>query len=137
MGCPAPRRKRPSSFPRIIGDVLQLRAALDLMAVQLVRRDESDEDADFPFSKIATDFDTLQSRNMHRASAQAIALLKSLKPYPGGNDPLRDLHDLTSRTSTKLLSPTSDMIGMRNFSVDRQLAPPRRIRPLRMACGSR
>lgn len=127
------REEVPVEFSAIIGDVLHnLRAALDLMAVQLVRlNNESDEDVYFPFSKTATDFDrVLQSRNMHRASAQAIALLKSLKPYPGGNDPLRDLHDLDITDKHQALIPTSDMIGMPQFLGGPTLAPPRRIGPI-------
>lgn len=112
------REEVPVEFSAIIGDVIHnLRAALDLMAVQLVRlNNQSDEDVYFPFSKTAAQFnDALKSRNMHRASPEAIALLKSLKPYPGGNDPLRALHDLDIMDKHQALIPTSDMIGMPDF----------------------
>jgi hypothetical protein len=81
------REEVPVEFSAIIGDVLHnLRTALDLMAVQLVRlNNQSDEDVYFPFSKTAEKFDeTLRSRNMHRASPQAVALLKSLKAARSG-----------------------------------------------------
>src|SRR5438874_575713 len=53
------REEVPVEFSAIIGDVIHnLRAALDLMAVQVVRLNhQSDEDVYFPFSKSAARFD--------------------------------------------------------------------------------
>jgi hypothetical protein len=128
------REEVPVEFSAIIGDVIHnLRAALDLMAVQVVRLNhQSDEDVYFPFSKSAARFDeAIQNRNMHRASAAAIALLKSLKPYPGGNDPLRDLHDLDIMDKHQALIPTMDMIGMPDFLGGREIVRGVHVSPIR------
>src|ERR1700733_11548989 len=65
------REEVPVEFSAIIGDVIHnLRAALDLMAVQIVRlNNKNDDDVYFPFSKTAERFEeALRNRNMHRAS---------------------------------------------------------------------
>ena len=108
------REEVPTDFAAIIGDVIHnLRAALDIMACELVRLNgESDDDVYFPFAKGAQHLEeTIRSRNMHRASPQAIALLKSLKPYPGGNDPLRAIHDLDIIDKHQALIPVSHAVG--------------------------
>lgn len=128
------REEVPVEFSAIIGDVLHnLRAALDLMAVQLVRLNHaSDDDVYFPFSKSAARFDdALRSRNMHRASPEAVALLRALKPYPGGNDTLRDLHDLDIMDKHQALIPTSDMIAMPDYLGGKEIVRGVNVGPIR------
>jgi hypothetical protein len=121
------REEVPVEFSAIIGDVIHnLRAALDLAAVQLVRLNgQSDEDA---FSKTAEKFDeVLRNRNMQRASPEAVELVKSLKPY---NDQLRALHDLDIMDKHQALIPTADMIEMPPFLGGKELKPGIRV-PIR------
>lgn len=91
------REEVPADFSAIIGDVIHnLRTALDLMACELVRLNGGDErNVYFPFaeSEIALD-EMVIRRRMDRASPEALALIKSVKPYHGGNEALRAVHDL-------------------------------------------
>jgi hypothetical protein len=108
------REEVPSDFSAIIGDAIHnLRAALDLMACELVRLNgQDDSDVYFPFSASEAVFDRAIKRcNMDRASAEAVAVLRSLKPYRGGNEALRAVHDLDIMDKHRALIPTTDMVG--------------------------
>ncbi len=82
----------------IIGDAIHnLRAALDLMASELARRNgASDKDVYFPFAASADDLDAaIKARCFHKAGPASVKLLKeSIHPYRGGNDTLCAVHDL-------------------------------------------
>jgi hypothetical protein len=87
----------PRSFETIIGDAIHnMRSALDLMAVELVRiNGGNDKGVCFPFSRDAAGIETaIKEAKFHRASSIARDLVRKLKPYGGGNDVLRALHDL-------------------------------------------
>ena len=84
------------------------------------------------FQEMPQDFEeAIRNRYMHRASPAAIALLKSLKPYPGGNDPLRDLHDLDIMDKHQALLPTLDMIGMPDFLGGKEIVRGVHVGPIR------
>jgi hypothetical protein len=95
-------RLPPDELSAIIGDVIHnLRSALDLAACDLVRAKEGSQarvgDVYFPICRRAEDLDDMiRRRGFDRAGEQAVALLRSLKPYAGseGNGILRALHDL-------------------------------------------
>jgi hypothetical protein len=128
------REEVPVEFCAIIGDALHnLRAALDLMAVQLVRLNKkSDEDVYFPFSKSARTFDDAFRRSkMNRASPKAITLLKSLKPYSDGNYPLHSLHALDIMDKHQALIPTYDVIAVPDYLARKLLAHGVRISPIK------
>jgi len=77
------REEVPLEFSAILGDSIHnLRAALDLLACELVRLNhQSDADVYFPFANSAADFPAMMvRRHMDRASSQAQALLHSLAP---------------------------------------------------------
>jgi hypothetical protein len=108
-------RLPPNEFGAIIGDIIHnLRTALDLAACALVRVTEGPA-ADvtnvyFPFCRRAEELDEMiRRRDFHRAGDQAVALLHRFKPYPGGNDLLRGLHDLDIQDKHKalILAPMS------------------------------
>ena len=108
------REEVPPEFSTSIGDVIHnLRAALNLMACELVRLNgQNDSDVCFPFSRSEADFHPAIKRcKFDQASAEAIALLKSLKPYRGGNDALRAVHDLDVMDKHRALILTTDMIS--------------------------
>lgn len=81
----------------IAGDAIHnLRTALDALASELARiRDRSDKDVYFPFADTAENLDAaIKNKNFSKAGDDAVALLKSIKPYRGGNEALRAMHDL-------------------------------------------
>ena len=107
------RETVPKSVAPIIGDAIHnLRAALDLLACELVRlNDGNDAKVYFPFSDDEEQFPRmLKKRNMHRAAPQVIAHLYSLRPYTGGNKALRALHDLDIIDKHRALIPAIGMV---------------------------
>ena len=91
------RKPVPSEFATIIGDAAHnLRSALDLMASDLVRLNgQSTKDVYFPVAKDAAGLEgQIRDKNFRRAHPDVVDLLRSLKPYTGGNLALRGLHDL-------------------------------------------
>jgi hypothetical protein len=108
------REEVPQEFSAIIGDLIHnLRAALDLLACELVRLNgNDDDDVYFPFSESESEFDKqLRRRNMDRASPEVIALLHRMEPWPGGNKALRAVHDLDIIDKHQMLVPISDVTG--------------------------
>jgi len=90
----------------IVGDcVHNLRAALDLMACDLVRAVKgNDNRVYFPFAHAAEELDAvIKGKNFHRAGSEAVALLKTFEPYRGGNELLRAIHDLDIEDKHKAL----------------------------------
>ena len=105
----------PTCFSAIVGDVVHnLRASLDLMAVELVTitsPELSTKSVHFPFSEVATGLESaIKRRDFHRAGDDAVTLLKSLQPYKGGNAALRGLHDLDTKDKHSALIPDAATI---------------------------
>lgn len=102
------REPVPRELSAIIGDTVHnLRAALDIMACECVRRaGHSDKNVYFPFAKSALDLDfQIDKKNMKRAGKPVVDLIKSLKPYAGGNVALRALHDLDVQDKHRAIIP--------------------------------
>lgn len=81
----------------VAGDIFHnLRAALDHLAVDLVALNQrSPKDVYFPFASSADDLDQqINKKKFFRASPEAIELLKAMRPYRGGDERLRAIHDL-------------------------------------------
>ncbi len=81
----------------VLGDVVHnLRAALDLLASELVRiNGKSDSNVYFPFAATAAEFpNAIKKRNFDKAGLDAVNLLYTFAPYRGGNELLRAVHDL-------------------------------------------
>jgi hypothetical protein len=94
----------------ILGDCIHnLRTSLDLMACELVRSvNGNDNRVYFPFSHSEDDLDlVIKEKNFHRAGQDAVELVKSLKPYRGGNQMLRAMHDLDIEDKHKALIVTA------------------------------
>jgi len=103
----------PEMLGAIVGDVIHnLRAALDLTACEMVRAvGQDDKDVSFPFSESAEKLDDMiRRRHFDRAGTDAVALLRSLKPYHNGNAALRVIHDLDIRDKHHALIP--NVIGV-------------------------
>jgi hypothetical protein len=128
------REEVPLEFSAILGDSIHnLRAALDLLACELVRLNhQNDDDVYFPFANSAADFPPmLARRHMDRSSPQVQALLHSLKPYRGGDDELRAIHDLDIVDKHQMLIPAADTIGMPDYAGSTGLVTGLRIGPIR------
>ncbi len=88
------------------GDIIHnLRSALDHVAITAVESNGGDsKGVYFPFAADEAGLeDQIRSKKFNRASAAAIDLLRQLKPYKGGNDRLRALHDLDISDKHKAL----------------------------------
>lgn len=99
----------------IIGDAIHnLRTALDQMASELARiNDRSDKDVYFPF---AVDLETLEKSEKFKAfkkcGQDCVDELLNLKPYRGGNDALRAVHDLDNHDKHTALVPASQSLNV-------------------------
>jgi hypothetical protein len=124
----------PPDFSAIIGDVIHnLRAALDLLACELVRANcPDDEGVHFPFAESASELDRMiERRHIDRAKPAVVALIKKLAPYKGGNAALRAIHDLDIMDKHQALIPTSDMIIAPDLPAAPKVTQPPRIGPIR------
>lgn len=102
----------------IIGDIVHnLRSALDLMASEMARlRNLSDKDVYFPFGDDEASLGKrIASKNFDRCGEDAAALLREFKPYKGGNDDLRAIHDLDIEDKHKTLVVTGSNF---DFEID-------------------
>jgi hypothetical protein len=96
----------PGDPEAVIGDCIHnLRAALDLMACDLVRAaNGNDKHVYFPFAHHEADLEKMiKEKNFDRAGVDAVTLLKSFKPYRGGDELLRAMHDLDIEDKHKAL----------------------------------
>ena len=101
----------------ILGDIIHnLRAALDLVAVTAVERNEGNpKGVHFPFAENEAGLEEqIRNKKFHRASEEAQDLLRSLKPFKGGNEALRAIHDLY------LLDKHNDLIPTLSVGVQTQ-----------------
>ncbi len=126
----------PLCFAAIIGDIIHnLRASLDLLATELVAKsDGNPKHVYFPFANDENSLDEMiNKRHIDRAGDKAIALIKSLKPYKGGNDLLRALHDLDIIDKHRSLIPVAHYAGIKYFQIVNASGPILTIKD--MHCG--
>lgn len=100
----------PRHLPAIIGDIIHnLRVSLDLLASDLVRLNDRDPaNVYFPFAESGDELEKMiKRRNMHLAAPEVVELMKSFKPYKGGNAALRAVHDLDIRDKHQMLIPAA------------------------------
>lgn len=90
------RKDIPGEFSTIFGDAVHnFRTALDILANDLVALNGvQPEKVYFPFGRDATTFETELKRKMGQAPLDIQAVVRSFRPYTGGNETLRALHDL-------------------------------------------
>jgi len=109
------RQKVPQEFAGIIGDAIHnLRSALDLLACDLVRMNGGEtKDVNFPFAGGADGLEiAIKNRNINRAGKDVVEIIRSLKPYTGGNEALRAIHDLDIADKHVTLIPTTHFAGI-------------------------
>jgi hypothetical protein len=96
----------PVETSAIVGDFFHnLRSALDLMACELCGPPgKPDATVRFPFCAEESELDgMIKRRGFDKAGADAVRLMKELKPYKSGNVALRAIHDLNIRDKHKML----------------------------------
>jgi hypothetical protein len=100
--------RAPVYLGAILGDAVHnLRAALDLLAVDLVLLNrKSEKGVHFPFAASAAELERqIKDKNMDRASPEVVNLIRALKPYVGGNLALRYVHDLDLMDKHQMVLP--------------------------------
>ena len=113
-------RGSPRDFGLIVGDAVHnLRAALDLLAVEVVARNGGNtKNVYFPFADAAENLDEMiKRRNFHRASIEDQAALRQLRPFTGGNSLLRSLNDLDIQDKHHSLIPHATFMTSPKISV--------------------
>jgi hypothetical protein len=108
-------------LPLIFGDAVHnLRVALDVLANDAVALSGTPpKDVYFPFGKDPEHLEDMIKKKMKGAAPDAKALVRSLKPYDGGNDALRALHDLDIKdkhiapleTENSITTPPAEVLG--------------------------
>jgi hypothetical protein len=90
------REPVPQELSIIFGDAVHnLRTALDVMANDLVALNGvAPKNVYFPFARSADDLERQIKNKMRGASEDIKDLIRALKPYIGGNNALRAVHDL-------------------------------------------
>lgn len=86
----------PAAFSAIFGDAVHnFRTALDILANDLVALSGAQpEKVYFPFGKDAAGFEVELKAKMGRVPPDIQDIMRSFKPYVGGNEILRAMHDL-------------------------------------------
>src|SRR3990167_2635239 len=102
------REGLPITLSAIVGDVVHnLRTSLDLLASECVRLNQQPHgDVYFPFAESETELEgQIRWRHMDRAKPEVVDLVRSFKPYIGGNLALRGIHDLDIIDKHRALVP--------------------------------
>jgi hypothetical protein len=114
------RNTVPLSMSSILGDAVHnLRTALDLLASDLAKLNgKSPAGVHFPFAGDVLGLDDqIRRKNFTRAGAQAVKLLRSLRPYKGGNIALRGLHDLDLQDKHQAVLPAISAVSLPGFAL--------------------
>jgi len=98
----------PVELSLIAGEVIQsLRSALDHLAYDLWMKEANGQGRDdkiyFPIDKDQASYSRNKAGKTQGISAQSLAIIDSLSPYPGGNDILWRIHSLNNRDKHRLL----------------------------------
>lgn len=87
----------PPDLGAVVGDAVHnIRSVLELLTWQLVRANggHPNKDTSFPICRTQASFDQTAQRCLAGASIRAVRFVKRLKPWPGGNETLVQLHML-------------------------------------------
>lgn len=109
-------RTMPIEWSGIVGDAIHnARSALDLLAVALVQKGNptlsSLDHVHFVIATTEQVFNRRIREELKGASANALSLLRSLKPYKGGNDDLWLLHKLDQLDKHRAIIPVGAAHG--------------------------
>jgi hypothetical protein len=113
----------PEEHKAIIGDAVHnLRVSLDALATELAAaNNENSKNVYFPFADSAEGLERqIKDKNFRRCGPQAVALLKTLAPYRGGNLELRAIHDLDIADKHNGMVEDPEIVTS-GFQIDRRL----------------
>jgi hypothetical protein len=100
----------PNDFVTYVGDTIHnLRSSLDYIAVTAVELNgKSPRGVSFPFAENEASLEAMiVDKKFNRAHAEVVNLLKTFKPYHGGNSTLRAIHDLDIVDKHRDIIPTA------------------------------
>lgn len=115
----------------ILGDIFHnLRSALDQLAEQVIIQGGGapTKKTGFPVSDSRQEFETGGLRRMEGASTRALRIIKALKPYRGGCEPLWWLHQLNIEDKHHLVVPVG--AAYRHFELTPRMRVPWRDEPV-------
>lgn len=101
----------PEMTAALIGDIIHnLRTSLDHMASELARlNQQSDKGVYFPFAENVHGLEEqIRNKNFRRCGRDAVDLLRTFRPYRGGNAELRAIHDLDVTDKHRSLVPRAE-----------------------------
>ncbi|WP_457321357.1 hypothetical protein [Stenotrophomonas sp. P5_B8] len=107
-------RGEPAGLNVALGDAIHnLRACLDLLAVEVVKLNGgSSKGVYFPFADAAENLEaTIKGRKWDRAAPEDVEIVRALRPYTGGNQLLRALHDLDIQDKHLSLIPNGAFLA--------------------------
>jgi hypothetical protein len=122
----------PIEIAMIVGDTIHnLRTSLDVLANDLIHiAGHKDKDAAFPFCDTEKDLDLIiKRRGFIRAGTESVELLKSLRPFNGGNALLRGLHDLDIINKHRMIVPTARCISMSILTLELRYEDFKNVKP--------
>lgn len=112
----------PEEHRLIIGDAMHnLRASLDALASELaVIHGRNPKNVHFPFADSADTLEArIKSKYFHYCGNEAVNIVRSLKPFRGGNDDLRAIHDVDLVDKHNGLIDKPDMnVAAFNFNLE-------------------
>ncbi|MBU2092004.1 MAG: hypothetical protein KKB63_15705 [Alphaproteobacteria bacterium] len=105
MSFKTPNTPVPNEISLVLGDALHnLRSALDIMLVECFKaRKKGTSGVKFPFAEDAVKLDEIIKKSLNHGGEDICRLIRSMKPYKGGNINLRGLHDLDISDKHKML----------------------------------
>lgn len=115
-----------SDLSSAVGDILHnIRSALDQTIAELVRiNGHSDKDVYFPFCENVNDLDRMiEKRRVHLAGSDTVDLVKSLRPYKGGNVPLRAIHDYNIMDKHRNIISISQSVASPKMGIGKDADP--------------
>lgn len=115
----------PLRWATIIGDIVHnLRSALDLLVCDMVRANGNipNRNTTFPISRSAEDFEKGLPEKVCGVDKKVIRIIRDLKPYKGGNEPLWILHSLDITDKHRLILSVG--AAYKNFIMSPRLTLP-------------
>ncbi|MEQ1811321.1 MAG: hypothetical protein ABL889_15425 [Terricaulis sp.] len=111
----------PEETGAAFGDAIHnLRASLDLMAVDLAKANGAEKTSDvyFPFGMDEATFETaIKGKRFDKAGEAAVALIRTFQPYKSGNHALRAIHDLDVEDKHERLLPDAANVATNTVRV--------------------
>lgn len=108
----------PSDIAVIVVEILHnLRVPLDYLACALARHNTgSDKGVYFPFGQNEAGFVGQAEQKCKKVSTEALAMIRALKPYKGGNDLLWSIHEMNRADKHREIVPINLRTGSNSLT---------------------